>query len=211
VPTPLEKARKNPDSMKAKILSSARHLFGEYGYHGVTTRMIAKEVGIDISTLHYHWGDKENLYEAVITDIHDEIIGVMLDIEKIVHGKSVEVRLEVAIDVMCDYLFAKPEVPKLIVVSSFGKTRPDGIRDDRLAEHAPNVAIAMGLAPDKKGVSPADTAMVLAISNAMYSFTSGENTFKGILKVEHDEYVTIVKKTLKFILIPAFTQKVAHN
>ena len=69
----------------------------------------------------------------------------------------------------------------------------------------------MGLAPDKKGVSPADTAMVLAISNAMYSFTSGENTFKGILKVEHDEYVTIVKKTLKFILIPAFTQKVAHN
>jgi len=211
VPTPLEKARKNPDSMKAKILSSARHLFGEYGYHGVTTRMIAKEVGIDISTLHYHWGDKENLYEAVITDIHDELIGVLLDIEKIVHGKSMEIRLEVAIDVMCDYLFAKPEVPKLIVVSFFGKTRPDGIRDNRLTEHAPNVAIAMGLAPDKNGVSPSDTAMVLAISNAMYSFASGETAFKGLLKVDHDEYVTIVKKTLKFILIPAFTRKTKSN
>jgi AcrR family transcriptional regulator len=205
VPTPLEKARKNPDSMKAKILSSARHLFGEYGYHGVTTRMIAKAVGIDISTLHYHWGDKENLYEAVITDIHDELIGVMRDIEKVVHGKSMETRLEVAIDVMCDYLFEKPEVPKLIVVSTFGKTRPDGIQDDRLTEQLPNVAIAMGLAPDKQGVSPYDTAMVLAISNAMYSFASGETVFKGILKVDHDEYITIAKKTLKFILIPAFT------
>ena len=211
MPTPLEKARKNPESMKAKILASARHLFGEYGYHGVTTRMIAKEVSIDISTLHYHWGDKENLYEAVITDIHDEILGVLVKIEKVVHGKSMEIRLEVAIDVMCDYLFDKPEVPKLIVVSFFGKTRPDGIQDDRLTEHAPNVAIAMGLAPDKKGVSPRDTAMVLAISNAMYSFTSGETSFKEILKVEHDEYVTIVKETLKFILIPAFTRISQNN
>jgi AcrR family transcriptional regulator len=206
VPTPLEKARKNPDSMKAKILSSARHLFGEYGYHGVTTRMIAKEVGIDISTLHYHWGDKENLYEAVITDIQDEILKVLLEIEKVVHGKSMETRLEVAIDVMCDYLFEKPEVPKLIVISFFGKTRPDGIQDGRLTEHASNVAIAMGLASDKQDVSPRDTALVLAISNAMYSFTSGESTFKTLLKVEHEEYMTIVKDTLKFILIPAFSR-----
>jgi len=207
VPTPLEKARKNPDSMKAKILSSARHLFGEYGYHGVTTRMIAKEVGIDISTLHYHWGDKENLYEAVITDIQDEIFNVLLEIEKVVRGKSMEIRLEVAIDVMCDYLFDKPEVPKLIVISFFGKTRPDGIQDGRLTEHASNVAIAMGLASDKQDVSPRDTALVLAISNAMYSFTSGESTFKGLLKVEHEEYMSIVKDTLKFILIPAFTRR----
>jgi AcrR family transcriptional regulator len=28
--------------------------------------MIAQEVGIDISTLHYHWGEKKDLYEAVI-------------------------------------------------------------------------------------------------------------------------------------------------
>jgi AcrR family transcriptional regulator len=36
----------------------ARKIFGEYGFHGTTTRMIAQEVGIDISTLHYHWGEK---------------------------------------------------------------------------------------------------------------------------------------------------------
>ena len=56
MPTPLEKARQNPESMKAKILKSARKLFGEYGFHGTTTRMIASDVGVDISTLYYHWG-----------------------------------------------------------------------------------------------------------------------------------------------------------
>ncbi len=211
MPTPLEKARKNPDSMKAKILLSARHLFGEYGYHGVTTRMIAKEVGIDISTLHYHWGDKENLFEAVVTDVNDEIIGVLKSIERVVHGKSMVVRLETAIESMCDFLFAKPEVPKLVVVSGFTKTRPDGIKDDRLSQHVPAVAIAMGLASDKKGVSPRDSAMVLAISNAIYSFTSGETSFRRLMKVDHDEYVSIVKDTLKFLLIPAFNQGLAQN
>ena len=197
--------------MKAKILLSARHLFGEYGYHGVTTRMIASEVGIDISTLHYHWGDKESLYDAVVTDIHDEIIGVLKDVEKVAHGKSMTTRLNIAIDTVCDFLFAKPEVPKLVVVSAFTKTRPHGIKDDRLSQHVPNIAIAMGLAPDKKGVSPRDLARVLAIANAMYSFASGESSFKQLLKVEHKEYVSIVKDTLKFILTPAFTQETAQN
>ena len=41
MPSPLEKARLNPDSMKAKILAVARKLFGDYGYNGTTTRMIA--------------------------------------------------------------------------------------------------------------------------------------------------------------------------
>ena len=69
----LEKARKDPESMKGKILTVARRFFGEYGFHGTTTRMIAQEVGIDISTLHYHWGEKGDLYEAVVLDISKDL------------------------------------------------------------------------------------------------------------------------------------------
>ena len=56
MPSRLEKARQDPTSMKAKILASARKVFGEYGYNDTTTRMIAKDVCIDISTPYYHWG-----------------------------------------------------------------------------------------------------------------------------------------------------------
>ena len=73
MPSALEKARQDPNSMKARILAAARRIFGEYGYSETTTRRIAKNVGIDISTLYYHWGEKQDLYEAVLQDVSEEI------------------------------------------------------------------------------------------------------------------------------------------
>jgi AcrR family transcriptional regulator len=92
----LEKARKDPDSMKAKILKVARRVFGEYGFHGTTTRLIAHETGIDISTLHYHWGDKANLYESVILDITDDLKSELVEVEKVIHGFPLAKRMEIA-------------------------------------------------------------------------------------------------------------------
>ncbi len=202
----MEKARKDPGSMKARILSSARDLFAEYGFHGVTTRMIAKDVGIDISTLHYHWGDKENLFEAVVEDLNDGIEMKLKEIEKIVRGKSLAYRLEVAIDVMCDYLFTQPSVAKLVMFSHFMKTRTPGELNQRLFEQISNIAIAMGLAPSKNGISTTANARVLAVSNAIYSFTAGKDFMRSILKINEKDYDQVIRETLKFILIPAFTR-----
>lgn len=204
--TPLEKARKDPDSMKARILSAARDLFAEYGYHGVTTRMIAKQVGIDISTLHYHWGDKENLFEAVVEDLNDEVAVKLKEIEKIVRGKSLTYRLEVAIDVMCDYLFQNPAVAKLMMFSQFMKTRTPGDMNQRFFDMVSNIAIAMGLAPSKDKVTTIANARVLAVSNAIYSFAAGREFMRDMLKIDDKTYNDAIRETLKFILVPAFTK-----
>ena len=206
MPSPLEKARRDPDSMKAKILATARRLFGEYGYHGVTTRMVAKEVGIDVSTLYYHWGEKQDLYEAVLTDINDEIRNKLAEIERQVRGKPLDSRLTAAIDIMCDHLFAHPEASRLILFSYFSKTRTDAIVDARMTEHIANIAIAMGLALDKEHVSPAANARVLAVWNSVVNFTAGNDFFKSLLKLGNAEYASVVKESLKFILVPAFTR-----
>lgn len=203
----LEKARQDPSSMKGKILAAARKVFGEYGYHGTTTRMIAKAVGIDISTLYYHWGEKRDLYESVIMDLNEEIRQKLLEIEKNVKGKSLTVRLEIAIDVMCDYLFANPEVSNFILFLYFGKTRGDSSLNFRVSEYISNIAIAMGLALDKKNIPVKAKASVIAVWNSVLNFISGEDFFRPMLDVSHDEYIDVVKDTLKFILIPAFTQK----
>lgn len=94
--TPLEKAKKNPDSTKAKILRAARTLFGEYGFHGTTTRMIAAGVGIDISTLYYHWGEKGDLYEAVIIDMNDGIREKLIEVETVIKGRPLADRIKIA-------------------------------------------------------------------------------------------------------------------
>lgn len=65
----LELARAQPDSLKGRILAAARRSFARQGYRGTSTRTIAGEAGIDVSTLYYHWGSKLDLFDAVLADV----------------------------------------------------------------------------------------------------------------------------------------------
>lgn len=206
MPATPQNERPAPDSVKARILSAARTLFGEYGFHGVTTRMIAKTVGIDISTLHYHWGDKQNLYEAVLTDLSDEIHRKLLEIERMVQGKPLAHRLEVAIDIMSDHLLENPEAANLLLFSHFAKNRITSEIESHITRHLANIAVAMGLAVDKAHVPPQANARVLAVWNSVLNFAAGESLFRPMLKIDRKVYAAVVKETLKFILIPAFTR-----
>ncbi|MBF0224149.1 MAG: TetR/AcrR family transcriptional regulator [Desulfobacterales bacterium] len=193
--------------MKARILSAARKLFSEYGYDSTTTRMIAKEVGIDISTLYYHWGEKRDLYEAVLIDIDDEIRAKLKEIEKIARGKPVDFRLNVAIDTMCNYFFEKPEASNIIFFQYFGKTKFESDADNSLSEYISNVAVAMGLALDKQNITPHAKARVAVVYLTMLNFFSGEHFLRPLLNLSRDEYLKVIKETLRFILIPAFVNK----
>lgn len=202
--TPLEKARQNPGSVKAKILRAARTIFGQYGFHGTTTRMIAKEVGIDISTLHYHWGDKKNLFEAVVIDITEEMGKKLEEIEKEVKGKPLTERIDIAIEGLMDHLFQYPEVSNLTLFRYFTKTREDSGLDVPIPEYISDIAFSMGLSGDRKNV-PAEAQMkVISMMNSFHNFISGEAFFSKMVDVDHDEYVRLTKKTLKFFNIPPF-------
>jgi AcrR family transcriptional regulator len=207
VPSRLEKARQDPNSMKARILSSARRLFGEYGYNDTTTRMIAGDVGIDISTLYYHWGEKQDLYEAVLIEISDEIQEKLNEVEKKVSGLNLTTRLEIAIDMMSDYLFSHPEVSNLILFGYFNKTRHGVTLDISMSQYITNIAVAMGLSDNREKVSTEAKARILAVWNTVLNFISGENFFRPLLETNREEYIRVVKETLKFILVPAFTAK----
>ena len=207
MPSALEKARQNPNSMKARILAAARRLFGEYGYSETTTRKIAKDVGIDISTLYYHWGEKQDLYEAVLQDVSEEIQSRLNQVEKTASGKSLKDRLEISIDMMCDYLFSHPEVSNLILFGYFSKTRHGVTMDIQIQRYISNIAVAMELAADQKTVAVENKARILAVWNTVLNFISGEDFFRPMLKTNHENYVNVVKETLKFILVPAFTHK----
>lgn len=205
--TLLEKARKDPDSMKARILDAARRIFGEYGFHGTTMRMIAQDVGIDISTLHYHWGEKRELYETVILDINNDLQQGLIDVETTIHGRPLAERMAIAIDRMTDYLFAHPEVSNLILLRYFGKTRHDSRLDFKVPEFTGDIARSMGLTPDPKQVPPVAIMEVLTVMNALHNFVSGEDFFRLMTGMTRENYILAAKETLKFILIPAFVQR----
>lgn len=204
----LEKARRDPESIKAKILAAARRIFGVYGYHGATIKMVAQELGIDISTLHYHWGDKRDLYEAVVLDINEDLSQKLVGVEKVIHGLPLRDRLTIAIDDMTDYLFDHPEISNLILSRYFSKTREDAGLDFKVPEFTVDIARSMGLAKDRKNVSPHVMLMLLALMNAIHCFISGENFFRPIVALSKEAYKTQVKQALKIMHIPAFTQDI---
>lgn len=57
---------------QAKIISEAAVLFARHGFHGVTTRQIASAVGLNIATVHYHVGSKQDLYTKIHEIYHQE-------------------------------------------------------------------------------------------------------------------------------------------
>jgi AcrR family transcriptional regulator len=193
--------------MKARILASARRLFGEYGFHGATTRMIAQEVGIDISTLHYHWGGKKDLYESVVLDINKDLRQKLLEVEGVIHGRPLAERLDISIDLMTDYLFSQPSVSNLILSHYFTRNRYEGNLDFSVPEFTADIAFSMGLSAERKNVPPETMLKVIALMNSIHNFISGEAFFRQILGASREKYVEMVKNTLKFIHIPAFAAR----
>jgi AcrR family transcriptional regulator len=71
------KARKSPagrgrppkseaaQNYKEAILDGAELLFAQHGFYGVSTRQVASEAGVDVALIHYYFGTKRALFDAV--------------------------------------------------------------------------------------------------------------------------------------------------
>lgn len=51
--------------MRQAILDAAEGLFARHGFYGVTTRQVAAEAGVDTALIHYYFGAKRELFDAV--------------------------------------------------------------------------------------------------------------------------------------------------
>lgn len=51
---------------KDRILDTAQRLIGEQGYAATSLRQIIAEAGVNLAAVHYHFGSKEELLDAII-------------------------------------------------------------------------------------------------------------------------------------------------
>ena len=54
-----------PTETKEQILDVAERMFAEEGVHGVSLRAIIAEAKVNLAAVHYHFGSKDALVEAV--------------------------------------------------------------------------------------------------------------------------------------------------
>jgi AcrR family transcriptional regulator len=71
--TPSRPARKSvsPDAAsadtKTRILDAAEHLFMEHGFEATSLRQLTSAAGVNLAAVNYHFGSKEELFQAVLT------------------------------------------------------------------------------------------------------------------------------------------------
>ena len=58
-------------AVKISIIRAAGRIFVEKGYRATTIRQICAEADVNIAAVNYHFGDKKNLYTAVISYYKD--------------------------------------------------------------------------------------------------------------------------------------------
>ena len=56
-----------PTDTKSKILDAAEELFMEHGFEATSLRLITTAAGVNLAAVNYHFGSKEELFQAVLT------------------------------------------------------------------------------------------------------------------------------------------------
>jgi len=121
-----EKARphdgKEAGSAKERLLEAATDIFGRYGYEAATTRMIAREAGVNIASIPYYFGGKEGLYHALIDQIVATVQARIADVlqelgEQDLSGEEglekAWALLERLLESLIQFMVGSPEAPRL--------------------------------------------------------------------------------------------------
>lgn len=71
---------------RERILDAAEELFALHGFDGVTLRSIAKKAGVDVALANYHFGKKNDLFQATFLRraqiLNDVRMQALLEVER---------------------------------------------------------------------------------------------------------------------------------
>ncbi len=71
---PRRRGPSDTTAVRRRILAAAAPIFEAKGFDGASTRQLAAAAGLNISTLAYHFGNKEGLYLAVLDTCCAELL-----------------------------------------------------------------------------------------------------------------------------------------
>lgn len=72
-------AAKDGDATRALLVATAERLFAEHDIGSVSIRQVNKEAGLGAAAIHYHFGSKEALVDAVVGRLGEPVVAEFLD------------------------------------------------------------------------------------------------------------------------------------
>ena len=146
----------DPVETRRGILRAAEECFAASGFVGATTRQVAARAGVNVATLHYHFGSKGKLYRAVLD------AATRKDVPFLGSGKTPEERLSSVVEVLWDFGAAHPELPRLSLLHRLaGPASAAGVLETPEDPRAALLARTLTETTMKTPFPPAETARVI--------------------------------------------------
>jgi AcrR family transcriptional regulator len=143
-----------PGSTKERILQVAEALFAEKGFEGTRTRDIAERAGVNISTLHFHWKSKEDLYAAVYQNLLQQrakLAGEVFALLSQPHPEHWQGTVQAVVDRMFDFFRVHQHAARLDSYRILEATAPSVVRQQ-------GQSLLMSVAERLRAMLPAEVA-----------------------------------------------------
>jgi TetR/AcrR family transcriptional regulator len=108
--------RRPPDNevnARERILKAAREVFSLHSYKAASTRLVAKQAGVDHPLIHYYFGSKEKLFQAMTEVIYEDIIRDQESWFDGLERMAPREGFSLFLDRMLDYTFANSDVLRI--------------------------------------------------------------------------------------------------
>lgn len=109
------------NTTETRILKTAIQLFSENGFHGTTVDAIVAEAKVNKRMVYYYFGNKEKLYESVLTEAYKRL--EMLEEESAQESLSIEEWIKHIVRIYFDFLQNNPEFSKLVLWENLNQGR----------------------------------------------------------------------------------------
>ncbi|MGA9854816.1 MAG: CerR family C-terminal domain-containing protein [Gammaproteobacteria bacterium] len=103
------------------LLSAGLRLFGRHGHEGVSTRALAREAGVNLAAIPYHFGSKDGTYLAVARQIVSMIGAEFLQATEEINSRFGQVKSN------------KPELVELLIALMTSMIRSVCLSPDRVS------------------------------------------------------------------------------
>lgn len=122
--------------VRTALLDTARRLFGQRGYADVSIRELAAEADVTPAMVHYYFGGKQGLFEAMLEDAVGRLLGRLREV--VAEGLGDPRAIERVVAVMVETFRREPWIPSLVVREVL--LEPGRFRDRFVALYARHVA-----------------------------------------------------------------------
>ncbi|MEW5854108.1 MAG: TetR/AcrR family transcriptional regulator [Myxococcota bacterium] len=106
---------------RRRILAAALKLFGQWGYDATRIKDVALKAGVNAALVHHYFGDKDDLYQAVLADALKplKVLGQKL----LLKGLPTEMLLAAWVEVLSSYFHRHRDVLWLVTRECMGNAR----------------------------------------------------------------------------------------